>query len=138
MMSYGSLMWIAVRGHMSNKVKSNFETGEYESNKVWCWLNCDPCKRNNKKILIKCFAKFSQDKNNFKIVIYLYIKTHSLNICIFDIPSEWLTKVEFPFFVYDYLQGKMESLYSLLYPSRREVKRGTVQYINTSAPVPLR
>jgi len=93
-------MWIAVslRGHMSNKVKSNFETGEYESNKVWRWLNCDPHERNNKKILIKFFAKFSQDKNNFKIVIYLYINTHSLNICIFDIPSEWLTKVEFPFF----------------------------------------
>ena len=74
-MSYGSLLWIAVRGHMSNKVKSNFETGEYETNKVWCWLNCGPCERNNKKILntqIKFFAKFSKDKNNFNIVIYLY------------------------------------------------------------------
>lgn len=34
--------------------------------------------------------------------------------------------------------GKLESLYSLLYPSRRETNRGPVQYINTSAPVPLR
>jgi len=34
--------------------------------------------------------------------------------------------------------GKLESLYSLLYPSRREAKRGPFQYINTSAPVPLR
>ncbi|KAJ7354847.1 hypothetical protein OS493_029853 [Desmophyllum pertusum] len=31
--------------------------------------------------------------------------------------------------------GKMDSLYSLLYPSRRDAKRGPVQYINTSAPV---
>ncbi|KAL9958408.1 hypothetical protein ACROYT_G035415 [Oculina patagonica] len=35
-------------------------------------------------------------------------------------------------------RGKMESLYSLLYPSRRDVKRVPVQYINTSAPVQLR
>ena len=32
----------------------------------------------------------------------------------------------------------MESLYSLLYPSRRDGKRVPVQYINTSAPVQLR
>jgi len=35
-------------------------------------------------------------------------------------------------------RGKIESLYSLLYPSRRDTKRGPVQYINTSAPVQLR
>lgn len=35
-------------------------------------------------------------------------------------------------------RGKIESLYSLLYPSQRDTKRGSVQYINTSAPVQLR
>lgn len=35
-------------------------------------------------------------------------------------------------------RGKIESLHSLLYPSRRETKRGPMQYINTSAPVQLR
>lgn len=34
--------------------------------------------------------------------------------------------------------GKIESLYSLLYPSQKDMKRGLVQYINTSAPVQLR
>ena len=37
-----------------------------------------------------------------------------------------------------FLQGKTESLHSLLFPSRRDTKRGTVQYISTSAPVQLR
>lgn len=35
-------------------------------------------------------------------------------------------------------QGKTESLHSLLFPSRRDTKRGTVQYISTTAPVQLR
>ncbi|XP_027049944.1 PH domain-containing protein DDB_G0287875-like isoform X4 [Pocillopora damicornis] len=34
--------------------------------------------------------------------------------------------------------GRIESLHSLMYPSRRDTKKGLVQYINTSAPVQLR
>lgn len=34
--------------------------------------------------------------------------------------------------------GRIESLHSLVYPSRRDTKKGLVQYINTSAPVQLR
>lgn len=34
--------------------------------------------------------------------------------------------------------GRIESLHSLVYPCRRDTKRGLVQYINTSAPVQLR
>ena len=37
-----------------------------------------------------------------------------------------------------FLQGKTESLHSLLFPSRRDTNRGTVQYISTTAPVQLR
>ena len=36
------------------------------------------------------------------------------------------------------VQGRIESLHSLVYPCRRDTKRGLVQYINTSAPVQLR
>ncbi|XP_068689052.1 uncharacterized protein [Montipora foliosa] len=35
-------------------------------------------------------------------------------------------------------QGKTESLYSLLYPCRRDTKQGPVHYINTSTPMQLR
>ena len=57
-------------------------------------------------------------------------------------PRLFLVKSNFYFknvmFAFHLLQGKIESLHSLLYPSRRETKRGPMQYINTSAPVQLR